>query len=83
LIVWDGRGRPSSIIYRLSIDEFGEHFVGIDCDKQTAGASQHLAFGIKDFGHVDVLSAMDAHLAGFDQQGFVERHGLQVVYGDL
>jgi len=80
-LILDGRGRLSSII--LTIYELGEHFVGIDRDEQAAAASQDFAFGIKNLRHVDVLSAVEPHLAGFDQQRFVQRHGLQVVYGDL
>ena len=67
----------------LSIYELGEHFVGIDCDEQTAAPSQHLAFGIENLRHVDVMPSVDTYFAGFHKQGFVEWHGPQVVHGDL
>jgi hypothetical protein len=76
-------GTGGDAVVHLSIDELGEHFLGIDCDKQSAATSQHFAVGIQNLRHVDVLSSVRTHFAGFDKQGFIERHGLQVVHRDL
>jgi len=55
----------------------------VDGDEEPLAAGKDFPFLIQDFGHIGVLSASDANFARLDPKRLVERHGLQVVDGDL
>jgi hypothetical protein len=61
-----GHPRLIARLRALSLNELGKHALGIDGDKKAAAASQHLAFDVYDFGHVDMSPSSDAHLPRID-----------------
>jgi len=59
--------------------ELPEHLLGIDRHEHAAAAGQDFAFGIQDLGGVNVLPTVHADFPTFSSQGFLERHGLEVL----
>ena len=63
--------RKATKVILLALDEFREHFFGVDGDEDSLASGQDFILLIENFGHVDVLAAVDAHFPALDVQRFV------------
>ncbi len=68
---------------KLSLYELGEHFFRVDGDEDAFAAGQHFPALVHDLRHVDVGLAADFDFVSFDEEGFVQGHGLEIFDGHL
>ena len=64
-----------------ALDKSREQALCVDGDEEAAAAGQDFILFVENFGHIDVLAAVDLDLARFDTQRLMERHWLQILHG--
>lgn len=62
----------------LSLHEFSEHLLRINGDENSLASRQDFPFIVENFGHVDVLAAMDGDFSALNAEWLIERDGLYI-----